>query len=469
MSQTQYNEDEFNKLQHKLVSMWKDIGSNVDAQEAKKRTIVVVPSLSVDIDFPSSAQRAYEERMLFMLFLLQKTNIGMIFITSQPIQEKIINYYLEILPGIVSNNARKRLYLVTPEDSSSLPLTRKILNRPHLIAHIRSLIGDLNQAHMVPFNTTDTERDLAVRLGIPMYAADPRFFAFGTKSGCRQIFAEENIQHPLGYENLFSIEDVTDAIRKIRAQRTNVEQVVVKLNDGVSGLGNSLVNLNKLPEPGSSGEAGAILERLQRMKFEGGGTFEGYMTQLVVGGAITEEFITGVEVRSPSAQLRVAPTGEVEMLSTHDQILGGASGQSYLGAIFPADTAYSGKIMRDSVKIGNRLAKEGIIGRFALDFVVVKKTKGNWETFAIEVNLRKGGTTAPYLILQYLTDGHYDAENGIFKTANGTPKYYVASDHIESESYRAFSVQHLFDIVSKHRLHYNHTSQTGVIVTETEG
>ena len=55
---------------------------------------------------------------------------------------------------------------------------------------------------MIPYNTTDLERDLALRLGIPMFGADPKFFHFGTKTGCRKLFAEENVVHPLGYENL---------------------------------------------------------------------------------------------------------------------------------------------------------------------------------------------------------------------------------------------------------------------------
>jgi hypothetical protein len=36
-------------------------------------------------------------------------------------------------------------------------------------------------------------------------------------------------------------------------------------------------------------------------------------------------------------QLRITPDGRVELLSTHDQLLGGPSGQSYLGCMFPAD------------------------------------------------------------------------------------------------------------------------------------
>jgi hypothetical protein len=317
----------------------------------------------------------------------------------------------------------------------------------------------------VPFTTTDLERELAVELGIPMYAADPRFYAFGTKSGCRQIFAEEGVRHPLGFENLYSLEAVVSSIAKIRAQRPELKRVVVKLNEGVSGMGNALVTLSGLPLPGAENEADAILTRVQEMKLEASGaTFADYAEKLVKNGAIVEEFLEGLEIRSPSAQLRATPVGQVERLSTHDQMLGGPSGQSYLGAIFPADPAYSVTIMRDAVKVGERFAKEGIVGRFALDFVVVKNEAGEWDSYAIEVNLRKGGTTAPFLILQYLTDGQYNAETGRFETAQGHPKCYVSSDHLESEAYRAFTTQHLFDIVSDYHLHYNHATQSGVVM-----
>ena len=167
--------------------------------------------------------------------------------------------------------------------------------------------------------------------------------------------------------------------------------------------------------------------------------------------------------------MRATPLGEVEMLSTHDQMLGGPSGQTFLGARFPADKEYSWLIMSEALKIGQRLAREGIVGRFAVDFVVVQGESGDWEPFAIEVNLRKGGTTAPFLTLQYLTDGEYDAEAGVFRTARGDEKCYVASDHIESPAYRVFTTVDLYEIVSRHRLHFDHTSQTGVVLHMMSG
>lgn len=457
---------EFDALQLKLAPMWESFGGFSPVGDVQDdNTVVVVPSLSGDLDIDASALPAYEERMLFMLFLLRQPNIRLIYVTSRSIQPGIIDYYLDTLPGVLISSARKRLYLVSPQDGSTVALSNKLLDRPALIAHIRSLIPDLERAHLVPFNTTDAERELAVRLGIPMYAADPRFFGFGTKSGCRRIFAEEGVRHPLGHEDLYSVDEMVAAIAGIRAGRPDVERVIAKLNEGVSGIGNAVVDLRGLPAPGAPEEAAGIGEALRHMRYEQSDvTYESYTEKMAETGAIVEEYIQGEEFRSPSAQLRVSPLGEVEMLSTHDQMLGGPSGQSYLGARFPAHPAYAWQIMRDAVIVGERFAREGIVGRFALDFVVVRKPSGEWDSYAIEVNLRKGGTTAPYLILQYLTGGHYDAQAGEFRTAQGHCKCYVASDHVESEAYRVFTADHLFDLVSRYRLHYDHTSQTGVLM-----
>src|SRR6202007_488573 len=143
--------------------------------------------------------------------------------------------------------------------------------------------------------------------------------------------------------------------------------------------GNAIVDLNALPAPGSSKELPMLKERLRAMQFElEGVTYETYMKKLQERKAVVEERIMGEEFRSPSVQLRVTPLGKVELLSTHDQLLGGPTGQSYLGCVFPADTAYASLITREAAKVGKRLAREGVLGRFALDFVVVRAKNGKW-------------------------------------------------------------------------------------------
>src|SRR6185503_16998471 len=187
----------FAELQKKLVPLWRSIQSfNQDEQ-----TIVVVPSLTIDFDCSSSELQAYEERFLFLLLLLRQPRARVIYVTSQQMNTATIDYYLDLLPGVISSHARKRLFTIAPLDASSRPLSLKLLERPALIEQIKALIPNKDRAHLVPYNTTQMERDLALALGIPMYGADPKYFPLGTKSGCRQIFAEEGVPHPLGVEN----------------------------------------------------------------------------------------------------------------------------------------------------------------------------------------------------------------------------------------------------------------------------
>jgi hypothetical protein len=453
------SEAQFDQLQRKLVPLWKSIQSfNQDPQ-----TIVVVPSMSVEMIGTGAVMQAYEERYLFLLLLLRQPRARLIYVTSQTILPSIIDYYLDLLPGVIPSHARQRLFLLSPLDASVRPLSDKLLERPRLIERIRSLISDPDRAHLVPFNTTHREKELALRLGIPMYGADPKFFPLGTKSGCRKIFLEEAVAHPLGYENVASKDDVIQAVTQMRATKPAIKQVLVKLNEGVSGEGNALVDLTGLPPSGDSNEAAALEDRLKAMRFELKGiTYDSYMKKLEARRGIVEERITGEEFRSPSVQLRVTPLGSVELLSTHDQLLGGPSGQSYLGCAFPADNGYASLITREAAKVGKRLAKEGVIGRFALDFVVVR-SNGKWDPYAIEINLRKGGTTHPFLTLQFLTDGTYDSEAAIFTAPSGQQKFFVASDHVESARYRTLTPDDLFDIVVRHSLHFDQTRQTGVV------
>jgi hypothetical protein len=94
---------------------------------------------------------------------------------------------------------------------------------------------------------------------------------------------------------------------------------------------------------------------------------------------------------------------------------------------------------------------------------VAVRRNGAWDTYAIELNLRKGGTTHPFLTLQFLTDGAYDPEWAEFRAPSGRSKCFVASDHLESDAYRGLTADDLFDIVVRNGLHFDQSRQTGVV------
>jgi hypothetical protein len=449
----------FQALQRKLVPLW----TSIQRFNQDEQTIVVIPSLSVDKVVTGAQMQAYEERFLFLLLLLRQPRARLVYVTSQVVHPAIIDYYLDLLPGVIPSHARRRLFLVSPMDGSPRPLSRKLLERPRLLERIRGLVPDPDRAHLVFFSATRVERDLALLLGLPMYGSDPRHLHFGTKSGCRRLFREEGVPHPLGREDLTSAADVAEAIVAMRRERPGLEQVLLKLNEGVSGEGNALVDLGGMPEPGSAAEAAGVRARVDSCRLElEGGSRDAYFEKLGRAGGVVEERIRGEEFRSPSVQLRVTPLGTLEVLSTHDQVLGGYSGQIYQGCRFPADPAYARAITSEAVKVGERLAREGVLGRFALDFVAVREAAG-WRPYAIELNLRKGGTTHPFLTLQFLTDGRYDAETACFTAPNGRCKHLLASDHVHSPLFRAFTPDDVFDIAVRHGLHFHATHETGVV------
>jgi PGM1 C-terminal domain len=176
-------------------------------------------------------------------------------------------------------------------------------------------------------------------------------------------------------------------------------------------------------------------------------------------------FIEGEEKRSPSVQGRITPLGEVEILSTHDQILGGPSGQIYLGCRFPADEAYRLRLQELGLRVGRKLAEKGAIERFGVDFVAVRHPEGEdgWAMQAIEINLRKGGTTHPFMTLKFLTNGRYETASGMFYSQQGRAKYYLATDNLQKDQYRGLLPNDLMDIITQHRLHFDTSTETGMV------
>ena len=146
------------------------------------------------------------------------------------------------------------------------------------------------------------------------------------------------------------------AIARLRAAEPELQQVVVKLDAGVSGEGNAIVDLADLPRPGSRYEKHRIGLRFDAMQMEALGVPQSVYLERLSHGGVVEERISGLELRSPSVQLELTPGGEARIVSTHDQIL---SGQRYLGCRFPAEPAYARAITESARRVGAVLVAAG--------------------------------------------------------------------------------------------------------------
>ena len=448
---------EFEALKPRLHEMW-DVLLNRDEEP---HTSVVVPSLTLDQSELKKLDGAsfYEERLLFLLIRLRNPKARMVFVTSQPVHPMILEYYFQFLAGIPASHARSRLTLLCAHDGSPRSLTEKILERPRLLERIRAGIQDKERAYLTVFNSTALERKLAVLLGIPLNGVDPNLIHLGTKSGCRKVFREAGIEMPLGEEDLRTEHEIENALLDLAEKRPDLKRAVVKLNDSFSGEGNAIF---RFPQERSRS---AIREALTLLEFSvPSETPEVYFDKFARMGGIVEEFIEGSEKASPSAQLRLSPGGDVVILSTHDQILGGPSGQVFLGCRFPAHDSYRMLVQDAGLRIGSVMSAHGVVSRFAVDFLVVREAADEpWRLYALEINLRMGGTTHPYLALQFLTGGQLDPATGEFLSPTGHAKCYRATDNLRSEAYRGLLPEDLIEILTINKLHYSHGSESGVL------
>ena len=144
-------------------------------------------------------------------------------------------------------------------------------------------------------------------------------------------------------------------------------------------------------------------------------------------------------------------------------MLGGPIGQTYLGCRFPAAREYRERITDQALRIGRVLRDRGVVSRFGIDFLTSGENEGAPRCLAVEINLRMGGTTFPYLALQFLTGGRLHEESGLFRTPDGSAKYYFATDNLRSESYRGFSPDDFMEIIARHDLMFDPRAASGPV------
>ena len=112
----------------------------------------------------------------------------------------------------------------------------------------RDLIGG-RPGFIDAYTVTPAEVAVAVKLQLPVNGPAPALARLGYKSAGRRVLAEAGVPTPAGREDLRTVEQVIDAARAVQADRPGLASVVVKLDNYVSGLGNTLLHLPAADDP----------------------------------------------------------------------------------------------------------------------------------------------------------------------------------------------------------------------------
>src|SRR3954467_15375066 len=249
--------------------------------DLERGTIVVLPSAT----FPDSELRKivaiqhYEERLLCTTLLLANPDVELVYITSLPVDEAIIEYSLRFVPDAA--DARRRLHLVVVGEDSGRALTAKVLDAPPVIDRVRQLVDGAEHAYILPFNVTPLEGRFAELVGLPIFGASPELANLGSKTESRRAARKAGVAVLDGEEDLRSVAELDAAIEGLRARRPDAEAAVMKLNDGFSGQGHAIVELTDFSSLKTAGLTFIAEEE----------SWLSYSRKVENGGAVVEELI----------------------------------------------------------------------------------------------------------------------------------------------------------------------------------
>ncbi len=421
-------------------------------------TVVALPSYSVgrsQLSHYAHRLPALEHRQLLpVLRLAHIPGAHLVFLTCLEPARQVLDYYLDLLPADQRDGVRSRLTLLHLGDTGPRSVTHKILDRSDVVEEIRARThGRL--AFVDPWNVTGTERELADRVGLPLNGTPHELWPLGFKSSGRRLMRAAGVPLPPGREDVRTVEDVVATAESVRRHHPDAAGVVVKCDESSTGDGNRVLLFSDLPDRALLRAAVSALEPW-------------YLRDLLSGGVV-EQLMVGSAFASPSVQGDIAPDGQVTVVSTHEQLLGGTNNQVYLGCRFPADPAYRHALVQHGAAVGKVLADRGALGRFAVDFVAVRSAAGEWDVLGLEINLRTSGTSHAFSVLQNLVLGRYDDATGRWIARDGTERCYRSTDNLVDPRLHGRPPDEVIDVIRAAGLELDTDTRTGVVLHMLSG
>jgi len=320
---------------------------------------------------------------------------------------------------------------------------------PAIISILSEEKDQANDIQIISFSPSKEIEELGKELGIAVQECPVHLSQYwGIKAGSKDAFLKSGIPTPRGTTDVWkSLDDIQKAVVQLVQASPPAQRVIVKLNDGSwsNGLGNAVINCEKLLQTNDLSQS---IERLFQ-------PWPILVSEISQGGAIVEEYVAE-STCSPSAQGYINDYGQVEVLSSHSQIL---VKDKYLGCIFPAPQQYLPKIYEAVEKVGKTLHSNGVRGTFGIDFIAVN----NGDLLATEINVRKLGSSHVFAYVKSLV-GNDIAPDGLLINRNGLPIRFVHRRFYEPSLLKYLEPSTAVETLRNKGLLYDQATQTGTIL-----
>ena len=226
--------DKFRMNRDRINAAWRVLDRNVENQ---KILLIYIPSFSgieamrLNVDNYAATQNAH----LTCMHQLDNPNIHILYISPLLVGVPEQLYHDKFLQLLGISTLPKRLRFIVPEVAKRLPdhvpLPQMLWYCSATLRKIQSIIRGYSNTMIIPGAVTWVEKRISNFLNVPLLGPEPEVAEkLYSKSVCKQLFVDSNVNFGIGAHDLTSEEDLIICLSKLMASNLEVDRWLLRLN-----------------------------------------------------------------------------------------------------------------------------------------------------------------------------------------------------------------------------------------------
>lgn len=442
--------ENFKKRSKKFSASW-------DRIKKSKRVVIHIPSLGLNQKIRDSIHDfgMRQNTQMARLCDIQDPNVDVIFISPVPLSDETLQYYLKLL-GLSSAVASgevddqcdmsDRYKILVPEAIKSFPTHRMSLSTilkysPRTLKRIANLTRG-RTAYMVTGIAHKDDLAVADFLDIPILCPEPELAGlYSTKSGNKRIFASASIETPPGEYDIYSLGQLYESLAQLVTENLSVKRWLFKLDDEFDGRGIAYCDVTQHLKcfKWAQKEARRYGEKWSKKWAQEAAyikihaeipdileahaspcnkkiypTWHEYLSHFLAQGGVIEACPPAESTTALTADMIIEPSGQVEVISTGDQIHAESELQCW-GLSMPQASVEPAIINAMCKHIATACKSRGIIGYLSVVFITFIDPKTMGQTvWALDLRLHYSDSVAMFQLTRYVTNGQFNSADHTF-------------------------------------------------------
>ncbi|XP_063690024.1 IQ domain-containing protein H-like [Bolinopsis microptera] len=432
----------------------KELKTNWPKIQQKKRVIIHIPSRGYNQSIRDSLVDYHnlQNSQMGRICDVNDPNVEVIYISPIDLDNDMQQYYQKLLGMGVTSEAENvpeteaKVKFIVPDHLDAFPglnfcLSTILLYSAQTLKRLKRLIAG-KEAYIVPGLMHRDDMQLSEVLNVPVVAAEPDVtHLYSTKSGAKRIFANANVAVPPSEFDIYTEEQLFELLASLIAGNLGVTRWVFKIDSEFDGRGTAYCDITSFlschkwalkqaerygskwskrwaQEPTTIKIYSELPEIIyNHLKIVNSTLFpsvDKFLVAFTKSGGVIEACPPADDVTCITVDMFIAPTGEVEIKNTGDQI---RATEFQTWALSSPQTSISPeRVHNNSISVANACYERGIIGYISVGYATfIDPASNDQALWAIDLKVSYTDTMAMANVLQYVSGGRFEPSTGLFK------------------------------------------------------